>query len=160
MLFRSHDASQHEFTDLEKQHVKTEFGRLRKNAEIKRNVSDGKKAAGATVAKKEKKGKGKGDKKGKGKGKKGSPKKKSAAAATVAAAYIDPEGGYGSEEGAEDYEGYYDASESEWDDDDQEYYEYAYTEDGEYTDEGWEEEEYSTAEQYLACSVIPHDEDD
>ena len=77
----------------------------------------------------------------------------------MAAAYINPEGEYGSED-AEDYEGYYDASEAEWDDDDQEYYDDAYTEDGEYTDEGWEDEEYSTAEHYVACSVVPYDEDD
>ena len=43
----SHDSTQHEFTETEKNHVKTEFGRLRKNAEIKRQLHEQKKGPGA-----------------------------------------------------------------------------------------------------------------
>ena len=61
----SHDPSKHEFTDTEKQHVKTEFTRLRKNTEIARERDEAKQAAGAVPNPKVKKKKG--DSKGKDK---------------------------------------------------------------------------------------------
>ena len=74
---------------------------------------------------------------------------------------MDPEGLYGSEgEDAEGYDDYYSASESEWNDADESYDQEAYTEDEEYTDEDWALEEYEVAESYLACNVVPSDEDE
>ena len=80
---------------------------MRKNAEIKRENAELKKAAGVTVSKKEK-GKGKGgkrDKKGKGKGKKGEKGKPKGKAKTVGALSMTQEDA-----------NYYAESEAEWDD--------------------------------------------